>query len=148
NSTGLDLSQADLIRNYILMGLEPHLQSELYSDFWYPMEQSFGQAEYSAQFDRFMRDYLTIKNAGTIPNIREVYGDFKTLAGKLRSQGHNVQAIVDDIYGYSKFFVAIAFLQEEDPEICEALYDLRDLKVDVANPFLMEVYADYRAGTL
>lgn len=34
NSTGLDLSQADLIRNYILMGQEIKLQTELYEKYW------------------------------------------------------------------------------------------------------------------
>ena len=29
NSTGRELSQADLIRNFILMGLEPHHQEQL-----------------------------------------------------------------------------------------------------------------------
>jgi len=67
NSTGLDLSQADLIRNYILMGLEPKKQGELYKDYWFPMEQSFGHSERSPQFDRFIRDYLTIKNSGKYP---------------------------------------------------------------------------------
>lgn len=41
NSTGLDLSQADLIRNYVLMGQPPKLQKEIYTNSWYPLEQSF-----------------------------------------------------------------------------------------------------------
>src|SRR4030065_164012 len=60
NSTGLELSQADLIRNYILMGLEPKEQEALYNEYWYPMEQSLGPTDYAALFDRFMRDYLTV----------------------------------------------------------------------------------------
>ena len=42
NSTGRELSQADLIRNYVLMGLEPGLQTELYEKYWRPMERDFG----------------------------------------------------------------------------------------------------------
>ena len=38
NSTGRELSQADLIRNFILMGLEPERQARLYEDQWRPME--------------------------------------------------------------------------------------------------------------
>ena len=34
NSTGKELSQADLIRNFILMGLDPELQTKLYEQFW------------------------------------------------------------------------------------------------------------------
>ena len=43
NSTGKELSQADLIRNFILMGLEPMLQNHLYEQYWRPMEVEFGQ---------------------------------------------------------------------------------------------------------
>ena len=46
NSTGLSLSQADLIRNYVLMGQESNLQNRLYKEYWLPMEQSFG-SEYT-----------------------------------------------------------------------------------------------------
>ena len=51
NSTGRELTQADLIRNFILMGLEPDLQTSLYKKFWRPMEVDFGQAAYSTHFD-------------------------------------------------------------------------------------------------
>ena len=43
NSTGRELSQADLIRNFILMGLEPELQTRLYEEFWRPMELVSGR---------------------------------------------------------------------------------------------------------
>jgi len=61
NSTGKELSQADLIRNFILMGLEPALQSRLYETYWRPMEIDFGQEAYGTHFDAFMRHYLTVK---------------------------------------------------------------------------------------
>lgn len=66
NSTGLELSQADLIRNFILMGLEPGLQTSLYKEYWRPMEIGFGQGAYAVHFDVFMRHYLTAKTG----NIR------------------------------------------------------------------------------
>lgn len=71
NSTGRELTQADLIRNYVLMGLQPDLQSRLYRDYWRPMEERFGQQAYSVYFDDFMRHYLTIKT-GSIPRIGDV----------------------------------------------------------------------------
>ena len=71
NSTGLDLSQADLIRNYVLMGLPHKEQEEIYLKSWFPLEQSF-PADQQHLFDRFMRDYLTMKS-GQIPKIdREI----------------------------------------------------------------------------
>ncbi len=51
NSTGKALSQADLVRNFILMGLEPEHQTRLYEDHWRPMEVAFGQQGYSEYFD-------------------------------------------------------------------------------------------------
>jgi uncharacterized protein with ParB-like and HNH nuclease domain len=66
NSTGKELSQADLIRNFILMDLNTDLQEELYSEHWRPMEVSFGQASYAEDFDNFMRHYLTVRT-GSAP---------------------------------------------------------------------------------
>jgi uncharacterized protein with ParB-like and HNH nuclease domain len=91
NSTGLELTQADLIRNYILMGLEKKKQDELYNEYWFKIEKSFGSAEYSNLFDRFIRDYLTIKT-GKIPIIKEVYADFKLYARKFK----DVEELVKD----------------------------------------------------
>ena len=76
NSTGRELSQADLIRNFILMGLQPDLQTRLYEQYWRPMEVDFGQEAYGTHFDGFMRHYLTVKT-GEIPTVRAVYEAFK-----------------------------------------------------------------------
>ena len=83
NSTGKELSQADLIRNFILMGLEPTMQTRLYEQFWRPMEVDFGQEAYGTHFDSFMRHYLTVKT-GDIPNINAVYDAFKSHARETR----------------------------------------------------------------
>lgn len=140
NSTGMDLSQADLIRNYVLMGVDNEEQNRLYKTYWYPMEQSFRHSDDVHQFDRFMRDYLTIKQ-GSIPNIDEVYTSFKSYH---RSQiATPITRIVADIDRYARHFVKMAFLKEEEREIRRVLYDINTLKVDVAYPFLLEVYEDY-----
>ena len=140
NSTGLDLSQADLIRNYVLMGLEPRQQESLYNNYWYPMEQSFGNTDYVAKFDRFMRDYLTVKT-GSISNIRQVYEAFKFYTQEDNSG--SIEEIVSDIYKYSKYFVSMAGGNETDSDLREIFQDINTLKVEVAYPFLMEVYNDY-----
>lgn len=145
NSTGLELSQADLIRNYVLMGLEPKDQEELYNDHWYPMEQSFGQVNYVQLFDRFMRDYLTVKT-GSIPNISEVYEAFKSYAN--RTDTGTVAEIVADIHRYSGYFVAMALGKEKDKDLLEAFDDINTLKVDVCYPLLLELYHDHAAGQL
>lgn len=139
NSTGLELTQADLIRNFILMGLEKQEQDNLYNDYWSLMEKSFGYARYSALFDRFMRDYLTIKT-GKIPNIKDVYSAFKLYAQKFEE----IKVLVADIYKYSKYFVDIALEKEADNEIKVVFSDINILKVDVSYPFLLQIYEDYK----
>lgn len=147
NSTGRELSQADLIRNFILMGLEPELQRQLYEQFWRPMEVDFGQEAYGIHFDSFMRHYLTVKT-GEIPNVREVYDAFKTHARSAEVAEAGVEALVKDIRNYAKYFCAMALGAESHPELKAVFHDLRELKVDVAYPFLLELYHDYANGVL
>lgn len=144
NSTGLELSQADLIRNYILMGLEPKLQTELYKTYWRPMERAFGQAAYVVHFDAFMRHYLTAKT-GEIPNVREVYVAFKAFA---RGLAGDTRDLVADIHAYASYYCAMALGAEGDAALKQAFHDLRELKVDVAYPFLLDVYHDHKQGRL
>lgn len=148
NSTGKELSQADLIRNFILMGLEPNKQTRLYKDHWRPMELDFGQEAYgSSYFDKFIRYYLTIKT-GEIPKREAVYESFKA---HVRSQGitdENIDEVVSDLQTFSRYYCAMALDREPDLALAEAFQDLRELKVDVAYPFLMELYHDYKQGLL
>ena len=147
NSTGRELSQADLIRNFILMGLEPKLQTRLYEQFWRPMEVDFGQEAYGTHFDGFMRHYLTVKT-GEIPNVREVYEAFKAHARSPAAAQAGVEALVKDIRDFGRYFCAMALGAETDPNLKLAFHDLRELKVDVAYPFLLELYHDYAIGVL
>lgn len=143
NSTGLELSQADLIRNFILMGLESQLQTRLYEQYWRPMEVNFGQEAYASQFDSFMRHYLTVKT-GEIPNVRAVYDAFKQYARA--GQGVQTEELVADIRTYAGYYCAMALGAEPDPDLKAAFHDIVELRVDVAYPFLLELYHDYAKG--
>lgn len=140
NSTGLELSQADLIRNFILMGLEPKLQTELYKAYWRPMEKGFGQGAYVVHFDAFMRHYLTAKT-GDIPNVRDVYVAFKQYA---RNFNGDTRDLVADIHVFATYYCAMALGTEQDLLLKQAFHDLRELKVDVSYPFLLDAYHDYK----
>ncbi|MCW7470571.1 DUF262 and DUF1524 domain-containing protein [Leptospira kanakyensis] len=146
NSTGKELSQADLIRNFILMGLKPKFQTKLYEDYWRPMEIDFGQESYSAHFDSFMRHYLTFKT-GDIPNINSVYEAFKAYSYHSRNQSlseeEHIENLVKDIIKHSKNFCSMALDKEIDFELKTVFRDLQELKVDVAFPLLLELYEDY-----
>lgn len=152
NSTGRELTQADLIRNFILMGLEPDLQTRLYEQYWRPMETDFGQEAYTTHFDGFMRHFLTVKT-GEIPRLNEVYETFKRYSRSpevaiVGVETLLVETLLSDMYKYSKYFCAMALDGEIDPDLKEAFSDLRELKVEVAYPFLLELYSDYKDNLL
>ena len=147
NSTGRELSQADLIRNFVLMGLEPKLQTRLYEQFWRPMELDFGQEAYGTHFDAFMRHYLTVKT-GEIPRLDGIYDAFKQHSRSTAAAQQGVEELVKDVRHYAHYFCAMALGAEPDAELKLAFHDLRELKVDVAYPFLLELYHDYSNGLL
>lgn len=140
NSTGLDLSQADLIRNYILMGQDIKLQTELYEKYWFPMEQSYGN-EYATKFDWFMRDYLSVKT-GAIPRIDKVYEEFKTYVQSNKAP-KTITEVVQDIFKYSGYYVNMVLRKEANTDLKKLFTNILKLKVDVSYPFLLPVYNDY-----
>ena len=142
NSTGRELSQADLIRNFILMGLEPGQQAKLYEDHWRPMEVAFGQEAYGKHFDSFMRHYLTLRT-WNIPKKDAVYEAFKAFANTPEVVTAGMRDLVAQIHTYARHYCAMALNQETDKGLALACRDLRELKVDVAYPLFLELYDDY-----
>ncbi|WP_257292566.1 DUF262 and DUF1524 domain-containing protein [Endozoicomonas sp. ONNA1] len=139
NSTGLALSQADLIRNYVLMKQDIKEQNRLYKNYWFPMEKNFGHGEYSERFNAFMRDFLTLKT-GYTPRKDEVYKGFKTYVAKSTD---SIQDIVAEVHRYSNYYAAFTLEAESQTSLREAFKDLNSYKVDVAYPLLLEMYNDY-----
>ncbi len=146
NSTGKDLTQTDLIRNYILMGLEPEKQKIFYEKYWRAMEENFKQNE--KLFDRFVKHYLTIKT-GKIPNEKRVYKAFKRYQ---QERGIETEVLLQDLQKYCGYFCQIAFKKEDDKDkdkdLNKALSFLVDLEMDVVYPLLLELYSDYKDGVL
>ncbi|GAA7145671.1 hypothetical protein HpBGD45_09180 [Helicobacter pylori] len=142
NSTGKDLTQTDLIRNYILMGLEPEKQKIFYEKYWRAMEEDFKQNE--TLFNQFVRHYLTIKTR-EIPNINKVYEAFKRYQSE---RGIETEALLQDLQKYCGYFCQIVFKKEADKDLNKALGFLVDLKMDVIYPLLLELYSDYSDGVL
>ncbi|WP_441746434.1 GmrSD restriction endonuclease domain-containing protein [Helicobacter pylori] len=142
NSTGKDLTQTDLIRNYILMGLEPEKQKIFYKKYWRAMEEDFKQNE--TLFNQFVRHYLTIKTR-EIPNINKVYEAFKRYQ---QERGIETEVLLQDLQKYCGYFCQIAFKKEADKDLNKALSFLVDLEMDVIYPLLLELYSDYKDGVL
>ena len=147
NSTGLELSQADLIRNFVLMGLEPDRQEKLYNAYWRPMKRAFGQEAYSGHFDGFMHHYLTIKT-GMIPKIGQVYEEFKAFSQRKDHPLVDVDTLLADLNDFANYYCSIALGKEPEPRLAAAFRDIQDLKVDTAYPLMMEMYDDYHKDKL
>lgn len=142
NSKGIKLTQADLIRNYIIMETEVEKQEDFYNQYWRAMEEDFKQNE--TLFNRFVRHYLTIKT-GEIPNIKRVYEAFKDYQQK---EGIEIEDLLKDLQKYCGYFCQIVFKKEDDKDLNKALGFLVDLEMDVIYPLLLELYSDYSDGVL
>lgn len=143
NSTGKALTQADLIRNFVLMGLEHELQTRLYHDYWRPMEVEFGAENYISEFDEFMRYYLVIHTGNHRIRRDDVYAEFKGYARK-----HEVEELLASLREFAGFFCCISLGKEKDVALATAFQDIRELRADVCYPLLMEVYQDFNRQRL
>jgi predicted transport protein len=77
-----------------------------------------------------------------------VYEAFKWHARRPEVANAGVDALVADIHDFARYFCAMAMDKEKDKKLSIAFNDLRELKVDVAYPFLLELYDDYQKGIL
>ncbi len=142
NSKGMELTQTDLIRNYIVMETEVEKQEYFYNQYWRAVEEDFKQNE--KLFDRFVKHYLTIKTRD-IPNINKVYEAFKRYQ---QERGIETEVLLQDLQKYCGYFCQIAFKKEADKDLNKALSFLVDLEMDVVYPLLLELYSDYIDGVL
>ncbi len=145
NSKGIELTQTDLIRNYIVMETEIEKQEGFYNKYWRAMEEDFKQNK--KWFDRFVRHYLTIKTR-EIPNINKVYVAFKRYQ---QERGIETEVLLQDLQKYCGYFCQIVFKKEDNEDnkdLNKALGFLVDLERDVIYPLLPELYSDYKGGVL
>lgn len=144
NSTGKDLSQTDLLRNYLLMDLTPEKQTRLYKTYWKPMEELFGEDIYKNdlnKFDYFIRDFLTLKsNTGYICKINNVYENFKRY---YLDNNCEKFAVLKDLFTYAKYYACIDLLQENDDELKLYWQEFKKLDSHVVYPFLLKLCDDY-----
>lgn len=140
NSTGKELSESDLIRNYVLMGLEPDEQTYVYEHLWRPMELLFDYEKQDSVMDKFFRDYLTMKQT-RIPKIDRVYEEFKIY--HLNCEFSSIRELCKDLLTYAKYYTDMVFARSKNAVI-KALYDdVNNLRMEVAYPFLLKVHNDY-----
>lgn len=147
NSTGKDLSSADLIRNFVLMG-HPK-QDELYLHYWRPIEVALGASTYDEEFDDFVSDWLTVRNAPEPLVRRDVYQLFKR---HCESRGYGRELPVEDLLKelkrFATYYARIGGQASGDAEVDRLLSRIHRLEISVVDPLLMSVLDDYDHGAL
>lgn len=147
NSTGLNLTQADLIRNFVLMRQDEQMQTQLYHDYWQPIEMAFG-TRYRSEFDKFVRDYLTLELRPSKQfKADEIYEHFRTYFYQV-GDDNPVESTLESLHRFGGYYVAYSLGQEKNQKLKEAFRHLRQL-VEVASPVVLRLYDCYnRAKTL
>ena len=136
NSTGLSLTQGDLIRNYLLMNHEYEKQKILYKNFWLEIEKRITNEKISD----FVRDYLTMKN-GSISNKDKVYDDFKKYI-KQNNENMDEEGILEELKTYSEYYSWFLNGNSPNNKINEKLSEFRYLRNTTVYPLILSVFED------
>ena len=144
NSTGKELSAADLVRNYVLMRQPREEQDDLYYNHWRKIEENLG-VDYDQVFDDFLYAYLVVKGIFSKKSKDELYSQFKLYAthhGYLKDAA-TARALLQDMERFSDYYARITRDTEKDPTLNQRLWRLRQLKTDTLTPLILSFYEDY-----
>ena len=128
NSTGVDLTQSDLIRNYILMGLDESEQTHLYNKYWRKIEHRFRNA--SGNLDYFLRDYIALKTlppkpaAVSQPRADRIYDEFKEFR---RNPMRDLEALLQEMMRFAGYYLDLLGNQLKPGVLGEAMRHVRAL---------------------
>jgi uncharacterized protein with ParB-like and HNH nuclease domain len=136
NSTGLDLSEGDKIRNFILMGESPAHQEEYYDKYWNVIEEKTAY-----DVSDFIRHYLTLKQ-NKIPNFSNIYFDFKEY---VTANAISIESLLIDLLAYAKRYEQIKKASTTIKGVNEVLKRIYVLEMSVTTPFFLEILKNYEA---
>lgn len=145
NSTGKELSESDLIRNFVLMGLDNKQQKDIYKNIWRPMEQLFRYEKQTLLMDRFFRDYLTMKLA-RIPKLDKIYEEFKMYTNNCEFS--TLEDLCKDLYMYARYYTNMIFEQGVNKNLINLYKEIKYLKMEVAFPFLLKIHYDFERNLI
>ncbi|MGL4759315.1 MAG: DUF262 domain-containing protein [Patescibacteria group bacterium] len=149
NSTGLELSQADLIRNYILMDLDYSSQESVFRDYWSIIEANCkDEKTYESRLSYFFRDFLTFK-FNKIPSYNKVFEEFKIRYTINSTSLEYLYSTLEEMKQFSSYYYKfINFESVLDIDIKSDLRNINMLEVSVSYPFLLGVFDDYNKSTI
>lgn len=145
NSTGLPLTTADKIRNFLLMSVGASKQEELYKDYWHPMEVSLGMDNnFSGKFEYFFYNYMTtMLESNPLGNHYDVFKKYYFSNGSL-----NAEAIVKQISDYSEYYLRWMTANEKGNRIDKLLYKVRITNQLKITPVILKILSDLNKGDL
>ena len=139
NSTGLDLSEGDKIRNFILMGLPPKEQEDYYEKYW-------NKIEVCTKYDvsAFIRDYLSVKQQ-VIPQQKKIYINFKEFVeiGKIETE-----SLLVEMLAYAKRYQILLDGKSGSAVLDTCIDRLNRLETTVTRPYFLEVLRLYSENKL
>ena len=137
NSTGLELSNADLIRNYLLMNADD--QEKLYENYWLYIEKTLRNKMDYSNLDAFFMQYIVYKTSKPV-NSRQLYNSFVKL---FKDSGYSQENILKELRYYAEIFGAFVYGSDRySDRINKLLYRLRVLNQTTCYPFLLHVFDD------
>lgn len=136
NSTGKQLEDADLVRNFILMRQDAHTQEYLYTTYWHKIEQNT-----DFQVSDFLRHYLTYKLC-FVPNQNLVYKTFKDFVFD-NNYENSMEELLKELLEFSKYYNKIRTATTNSDVANQALQYINKLKITVSYPFLFDVFYEY-----
>ena len=139
NSTGVALTDADKIRNFLLMNEEIPEQDKYFHNYWQPLEENT-----HFEVSKFFRYYLTIKNA-EFPKISNVYNEFKNTYFDLN---FNKYDLFEDLNDYSNTYKMILECNTGTKKIDMILNRFLELNVTVIRPFIMAIINDFTSDRI
>ena len=139
NSTGLDLSEGDKIRNFILMGLPSKEQDEYYDKYWNRIEEC---TKYDVS--SFVRDYLSVKQL-SIPSQKKIYVSFKEY---VEQQSIETEELLKELLAYAKRYEILLTGGTKNKALDSCIYRLNRLETTVTRPFFLEVLRLHDEGKL
>lgn len=143
NSTGLELSNADLIRNYLLMNADD--QERLYEDYWLFIEKTLRNKMDYSNLDDFFMQYIVYKTSKPV-NSRQLYSSFVKL---FKDSGYTQEAILEELKYYARIFGAFVYGSDiYSQNINKLLKSLRLLNQTTCYPFLLHVFDDYHHNVI
>ena len=134
NSTGLDLSEGDKIRNFILMGLPSKEQDDYYDKYWHKIEVC---TKYDVS--AFIRDYLSVKQQA-IPQQKKIYINFKDYVELSKI---DTEPLLSEMLAYAKRYQILLDGNSGNSVLDACILRLNRLETTVTRPFFLEVLRLY-----